>query len=78
MPLGDLAGEAIGGVFRVVGRILVEVFFEILIKGSGYVLIRMVRPKPEPGETECAVAGLLVFIVGGVGIYFLSRAIAAP
>ena len=33
MPLGDLAGDAIVGVFRVLGRILVEVFFELLIKG---------------------------------------------
>ena len=35
MPLGDLAGDAIVGVFRVLGRILVEVFFELLIKGTG-------------------------------------------
>jgi hypothetical protein len=45
MPVGEIAGEALGGFVRVVGRILFEIFFEIIIQGTGYVLVRTVRPK---------------------------------
>ena len=77
MPIGDLAGEMLGGVIRVVGRIFFEVFFELLIKGVGYALLRAVRPKLEPSETACAVIGLLFWAIAGVGGYFIYRASAA-
>lgn len=76
MPIGEIAGDVLGGILRVVGRILFEVFFEFIIKGTGYALARLVRPKGEPGETACAVAGLLFWGLG-VSSYFLYRASAA-
>jgi hypothetical protein len=77
MPLGELAVDAIGGIFRVAGRILIEVFFELLIKGAGYVLIRMIKPKPAPTETECAIVGLLFWLAVGIGGYYIYHATAA-
>ena len=77
MPLGEIAGEALGGIVRVVGRILFEVFFEFTIQGTGYVLVRTVRPKTEPDDTVCTVVGLLFWVVVGIGGYFTYRATAA-
>jgi len=77
MPLGEIAGEALGGIVRVVGRILFEVFFEFIIQGTGYVLVRTVRPKTEPDDTVCTVVGLLFWVVVGIGGYFTYRATAA-
>ena len=77
MPLGEIAGEALGGIVRVVGRILFEVFFEFIIRGTGYVLVRTVRPKTEPDDTVCTVVGLLFWVVVGIGGYFTYRATAA-
>ena len=77
MPLGEIAGEALGGIVRVVGRILFEVFFEFIIQGTGYVLVRTVRPKTEPDDTVCTVVGLLFWVVAGIGGYFTYRATAA-
>jgi hypothetical protein len=77
MPIGEIAGEVLGGTLRVVGRILFEVFFELIIKGTGYALVRLVRPKEEPGETTCAVVGLFFWCAVGIGSYFVYRASAA-
>jgi hypothetical protein len=35
MPLGDIAGEALGGVFRVIARIVFEIVVEWLLRGTG-------------------------------------------
>ena len=63
MPLGDIAGETLGGIFRFVARLLVEVVVEILIQGTGYLILRTARPKSEPGETACTVAGMAFWAV---------------
>lgn len=61
MPLGDLAGEALGGVFRVIGRLLVELVLELLVKGAGRAVLRVLRPRSEPGDTAATLAGLLAW-----------------
>ncbi len=73
MPLDDLAGEALRGAFRVVGRVLFEVVFDILLKGTGHVVIRLFRPGKEPGEETCALVGLLVWDAIAVGAFLLHR-----
>lgn len=72
MPIGEIAGEVLGGIIRFVASFLFEVFFEILIKGTGYGAIRFVRPRAEPGERSCAWAGIAlwaVVIVLGILVY---------
>ena len=69
--------EATTTLTRAVGRILVEVFFELLIKGTGYALIRMIKPKPAPSETESAIVGLLFWLAVGIGGYYIYQATAA-
>ena len=77
MPIGEIAGEALGGVFRVVGRLVFEIFFELIIQGTGHVLIRIVKPAHQPSDKACAVVGLLFWAAAGVGGYLLYRAAAA-
>ncbi|MDR2188703.1 MAG: hypothetical protein LBE62_11770 [Azonexus sp.] len=77
MPLGDIAGEVLGGIFRFVGRALFEIVGEIVIKGAGYVLIRIFKPKSEPDELACAIVGLLFWAAVGVGAYFVYRSTMA-
>ncbi|WP_454831313.1 hypothetical protein [Pseudoxanthomonas wuyuanensis] len=72
MPIGDIAGEVLGGVGRFMGRIFFEVVFEFIIQGTGYMLLRLLRPKSEPSDTACAIVGLLFWIgavVAGVVLY---------
>lgn len=72
MPLGEIAGEALGGVARLVGRFFVEIVFEVLSKGFGYLVLRTVRPRSEPSEFVCGMVGLAVWavvIVLGVWLY---------
>ena len=77
MPLGEIAGEALGGVIRFVGRMLFELVFELLIQGSGHVVLKTIRPRREPSEVGSTVVGLLVWaaVVGG-GIWFYQHAAA--
>lgn len=73
MPLGDIAGEALGGVLRFIGRLLFEVVVEVLIQGTGHVILRTVRPKSEPGETACTLVGLVFWATVIVLGWFLYR-----
>lgn len=77
MPLGELAGEAIGGMARVIGRLLVECVFELLIQGTGHLVLKAVRPHREPGETGSTVVGLLVWIAIGVAAYWVHGRVTA-
>jgi hypothetical protein len=71
MPIGDIASEALGGIARVIGRIIVELLFEVIIQGTGYVLLRIFRPRAEPSDTACAVVGLLFWVGVAAAGYWL-------
>jgi hypothetical protein len=70
MPLGDIAGEVLGGSLRFVGRILFEVLFELLAKGVGYALIKFFRPHSEPSDVSCGLVGL-VFWAAAITLGFV-------
>ena len=79
MP-GDAVGEVLVGVVRIVGRVILEfvleLVFEIMIKGSGYILLRIFRPKSDPGEGACAIVGIIFWILVGTAAYFIYRAMS--
>ena len=75
--MAELALEIIGGALRTAGRILIEVVFEVIIKGTGYAIIKVFRPRPQPDEAWCALVGLVVFaaaIVAGFAVFHFGSA----
>ena len=78
MHMGEIAGEALGGILRFVGRIFVELVFELLIQGTGHVILKTLRSRKEPGDTESAIVGLLVWVaVAAAGFWLYQHATAA-
>jgi hypothetical protein len=69
MPLDDIAGGLISGVFRVIAHILVDVVLELLIKGPGYAICRIFRTDPDPDAGVVVFVGLLFWAIVGVIIY---------
>ncbi|MBM9614516.1 hypothetical protein JWJ90_09455 [Desulfobulbus rhabdoformis] len=57
MPLGEIAGELVGGTLRFIGRFFAEIFLRIAIKGLGYLVCRAFSKSIDPD-------GVLVFVVG--------------
>lgn len=75
MPLGDIAGEALGGVLRFVARIVFEIVVEWLLRGTGALILRLMRPRHEPGETAAVVTGLLFWIaMMALGLWWCRQA----
>ncbi|WP_024870436.1 hypothetical protein [Pseudoxanthomonas suwonensis] len=72
-----VVAEALGGIVRFVGRILVEFFLEFIIRGTGYALLRAVRSEVKPDDTSCLVVGLVFWAVVAVGGFFAWRVVAA-
>lgn len=68
--------DVVEGVFRVLGRffgrIFIEIIFELLIKGPGYVIVKIFTKKsPDPDGTWVAVSGIIFWVIVGFGIYFI-------
>lgn len=77
MPIGEIAGEVVGGIARLVGHILVEFVFEIMVRGLGYVVWRRVSPHTNPDGLPSVLVGILIWIaVVGLG-YALYQEVAA-
>ncbi len=76
MP-GEIIGEGIGLVLKLLWRIAVEVILELLIIGAGRLVIRLVRPHSEPSELSCVVVGLVFWASIGLALYGLAQATAA-
>jgi hypothetical protein len=69
----ELAGEVLGGVLRFIGSILLQVVFEILIRGVGYFICRPFKRKIHPDSITVGVVGIIFWVgVGGV-VYAIHR-----
>ena len=71
MPLGDLAGEVLGGIFRFLARILGEIAAEILIRGPGYIVCRVFDKSIDSESIWVFFAGVLVWLCVGFGAYYV-------
>ncbi len=66
--IGEIVGEAVGGVLRFVGQVLFEGVFEILVRGVGYLICRPFKHNIDPESFLVALVGMLFWIcVAGVG-----------
>ena len=70
MPLGDVAGEALSGAFRFIARIVFEIVVDVILRGTGAMILRLLHPKHEPGETAAMMTGL-VFWGAAIRLFFL-------
>ncbi|MBD9478737.1 hypothetical protein [Pseudoxanthomonas sp. PXM02] len=77
MPLGDIAGEALGGVFRFIARVVFEIVVEWLLRGTGALILRLIRPRHEPDDATAILTGL-VFWIAMIALGFWVYEQAAP
>lgn len=61
MALDSIAEGFLGGVLRIVLWVAVEIVFEILIKGLGYIICRPF--KTDISDGLCALVGTLAWII---------------
>jgi len=73
MPMDDIAGTVVNSLLRGLAWIIVELVFETIIKGTGYRVLIILRPRKEPSETACGVVGLLCWLVAVVLAFALYR-----
>lgn len=64
-------------VGEVVGHVLVEVVLELLIKGPGFLIVRVFRPNADPDGAWSIVAGLIFWALLGGLAYGAYRVLAA-
>lgn len=68
MPLGEIAGEIVGGLFRFLAQFFVEIVLEVLVKGPGYVICRLFSKNVDTDGFMIVIVGLLFWLViGGCG-----------
>jgi hypothetical protein len=76
MPLDDLAGGLLSGVFRFIGNLLFEVFVEFLFHGTGRLITRLLFPDRHFEETTLTVLGLLFWIAVPLLLFFGYRTLS--
>lgn len=76
MPLDDIAGGLLNGVFRFIGHLLYEVFIEFLFHGTGRVVTHVLFPGRHFGDTTLTAIGLLFWITVPLLLFVGYRALS--
>ncbi|MET1254867.1 hypothetical protein [Aliikangiella maris] len=71
MPVGEVAGELLSGLFRLIGRFFVEIIFEILTKSTGYAICQIFSKRVDPDGVLVVVVGLSFLSLIGLLIFFI-------
>jgi len=76
MPLDEIAGSAIGAIARFIGYLFVEIVFEFMVKGPGYIIVKYAvyggRKDVSPDSGLVLFIGVLfwvILIAGGIFIF---------
>ncbi len=69
MPIGEIAGELLGGIFKLIGRFFTEFIFEMVIKGSGYFICRSFSKQVDPDGILVVLVGLTFLGIVSVGFF---------
>ena len=71
--LGEIIVEAAGGLVRLMGRLLGEIFlhliFEILVQGVGYLLCKPFYRNVRPDSALTTVTGIAFWFVVAVAVF---------
>lgn len=66
MPLGDIASSLFEIIGRFIGQLLLEVGFEILVKGTGYLIVKYLiflnQREVDPDGPLVIIAGILFWV----------------
>jgi len=73
MPVGEIAGELLGGLLRLVGRFFLEVVIEILIKGTGFLICKPFNKRIAPDGIIVVFFGFMFWILIGYLSFLLYR-----
>lgn len=76
MP-GEIIGEGLAFVLKLLWRLAVEIILELLVIGGGRLLIHLVRPRAEPSQFVCAAVGVSFWIAVGLLVYGFTSTVAA-
>lgn len=74
----DAVGELLGGVLRFFGRILFELVVELLLYGTGRLLLKPFFRDKEPNDALCALVGLLAWAAFAVAAFMAYRYVPSP
>lgn len=67
----EIIGEVVGGIVRIIGQFLIEIVFEVFVRGAGYLLCRPFnRNIDTEGFTVAAVGFAFWGVVAFGGYYF--------
>lgn len=69
MPLGEIASEVLGSVFRFVGHMLLDVVAEVIVKGPGYLICRLFNKNVDPDGMRVVVGSILFWVALGTGAW---------
>lgn len=70
MPIGEIAADVFGGVLRITGRLLVEIVFELGVKGLGYLICRLFSRSVDPDGVLVTLTGLAAWLLVLMALYF--------
>ncbi|CBL46572.1 hypothetical protein HDN1F_29890 [gamma proteobacterium HdN1] len=76
VPLGEIAGEMLGGIFRLLASFFVDVVLEVLIKGLGYLICRPFSKRLNPDGLVALAVGVIGWAAIICGLYFGAAYIA--
>ena len=74
----DVVGEVFGGVLRFFGRMVAEVVFQLLLYGTGHLLLKPFYRDKEPSDGLCALVGLLAWAAFAVVAFMAYRYVQSP
>ncbi|HAI45977.1 hypothetical protein D3C87_729340 [compost metagenome] len=63
MPIDEMTGSVLGGVMRFIVWLFMDIFIETILQGTGYWILRWVRPGRTASDSACTVVGLVFWIV---------------
>ena len=76
MPLGEIAGSITEAIAKFIGRMFIDIFFEILVKGAGYIIVTTIKGSKygevDPDGSVVAITGIIFWLAVGAlayGIY---------
>ncbi len=76
MPIGEVAGELLSGLFRILGNMFVEITLEVLLKGLGYLICRPFAKQINPDGLVVLLVGVVAWILIVYGLYFGAEYVA--